>query len=93
MSENNVILSQEVSELVASLKQAQAEVEASLSEKVSEASIQSFRRFEKLLRKTSEVEEFSKRITKEEKEYLRVILQDATEVYSKFQRHSRIRSN
>lgn len=91
MSENNIMLSQEVSELVAALKEAQAEVEGLLSEKVTEASIQSFRRFEKLLRKTSEVEEFSWRPAKEEKEYLRVILRDATEVYSKFQQHSGIR--
>ncbi|MFY9224689.1 MAG: hypothetical protein WAQ98_18595 [Blastocatellia bacterium] len=91
MSENNIMLSQEVSELVAALKEAQAEVEGLLSEKVTEASIQSFRRFEKLLRKTSEVEEFSSGLSEEQKEYLRVILRDGTKVYSKFQEYSGIR--
>ncbi|MFY9226905.1 MAG: hypothetical protein WAQ98_29795 [Blastocatellia bacterium] len=91
---NNVVLSQKVSELVATLKQAQAEVEALLSEKVTEASIQTFRKFEKLLRKTSETEEFSKvfLITKEEKQYLRVVLRDVTKTYNKFQEHAGIRS-
>lgn len=93
MLENNVILSQEISELVTALKQAQAAVEALLSEKVTKASIETFRKFEKLLRKTSEMEEFSWRLSKEQKEYLRVILWDATEVYNKFQQHSGIRSN
>lgn len=93
MLENNLILSQEISELVAALTQAQAEVEALLSEKVTKVSIETFRKFEKLLRKTSEMEEFSWRLSKEQKEYLRVILWDATEVYNKFQQHSGIRSN
>lgn len=91
MTENNVILSQEISELVAELKQAQVEVEELLSKKVTKASIESFRRFEKLLRKTSEVEEFSWQLTKEAKEYLRVILKDGTKVYNDFLEYARIR--
>jgi hypothetical protein len=93
MAENNMILNEKLTELIRELKQAQAEVEELLSKKVTKASIESFRRFEKLLRKTSEMEEFSWQVNKEAKEYLRVILKDGTKVYNDFLEYARIRQS
>ncbi len=46
----------------------------------------SYLKFEKLLRKTSEVEEFSSRLTPEEHKELRAILKEATKTYNDLQK-------
>lgn len=80
-------LKEEHKEVVLQLKEAQKEVENFLSNKgvVTKEGVEAFTSFEKLLRKVSEIEEFTWKLNREQKTELRQILNDATKIYNNFE--------
>lgn len=91
MFSNTATLEGNILELVLELKQSQSQVERLLVDGSVIDSHEIFFQFEKLLRKTSEMEEFSSLLNSQQRQELRAILREATQTYSQYQEKRGIR--